>query len=253
MAAQDPRSSSAAGGVAELWEAMAPALFASRRVARTLIEVDAILARVNPPPGASIVDLGSGAGARAIELGRRGFRVTGIDIVPAFVEYARDVAAREGVPTRFLQADMREYEERQGYDVALCLYNLFGFFADADAMRLLLHVHASLKPGGKLLLEILGHEVVTRQWRDFLAGEVDDTLFIERRTLEADGSQLASHWSITSPTGRRDFVVRQRLYRADELADALVRCGFDHPEISGSIDGAPYDEGAEYLVALARA
>lgn len=253
MAAQDPQSSFEAGGAAELREAMAPALFASRRIARAVTEVDAILARVDPPPGARIVDLGSGPGARAIELARRGFRVTGIDIVPAFVEYARDAAATAGVTARFVQADMREYEEPRAYEVALCLYNLFGFFGDADTMRLLEHIHASLKPGGRLLLEILGHEIVTRQWRDFSAGEIDDTLFIERRSLEADGSRLASHWSITSASGRRDFVVRQRLYRADELADVLVRCGFDPPEIFGSLDGAPYDEAAEYLVALARA
>ena len=253
MAAQDRQQSSESGGVAELWEAMAPALFAPRRLARIVTDVDALLARVNPPPDASVLDLGSGPGARAIELARRGYRVTGVDIVPAFVEYARQAAATAGVEVRFVQADMREFEELHAYDVALCLYNLFGFFGDADTLRLLEHVHASLKPGGKLLLEILGREVVMRQWRDFSAGEIDDTLFIERRALEADGAQLASHWSITSDAGRRDFVVRQRLYRADELVDALVRCGFDRPEIFGSLDGGPYDEAAEYLVALARA
>lgn len=253
MAGQDRQQASETGGAAELWEAMAPVLFAARRLARITSDVDAILARVNPPPGASILDLGSGPGARAIELARRGFDVTGIDIVPAFVDYAREAAAAAGVDARFVLADMREFEKPRGYEAALCLYNLFGFFGDADTSRLLEHTHASLKPGGKLLLEILGHEVVMRQWRDFSAGEIDDTLFIERRSLEADGSQLASHWSITSAAGRRDFVVRQRLYRADELADALVRSGFEHPEIFGSLDGAPYDETAEYLVAVARA
>lgn len=253
MAGQNPQPSPEAASIAELWEAMAPVLFAPRRLARVVADVDAILARVEPPPGASILDLGSGAGARAIELARRGYRVTGIDIVPAFVDYARESAREAGVDVRFLNADMREFEEPRAYDVALCVFNLFGFFGDADTSRLLERVHASLKPGGRLLLEILGREVIQRHWRDLAAGEVDDTLFIERRSLEADGTRLASHWSITTADGRRDFIVRQRLYRADELADVLVRCGFGPPEIYGSPDGAPYDETAEYLVAVTHA
>jgi cyclopropane fatty-acyl-phospholipid synthase-like methyltransferase len=253
MAAQDRGPSAEAPRVEDLWEAMAPVLFASRRLARAVADVDGILARLQPGRGARILDLGSGAGARAIELARRGFRVTGVDIVPAFVDFARDSARAAGVDVRFVHADMLEFEEPRAYDAAVCVFNLFGFFGDADTARLLGHLHASLVPGGGLLLEILGREVMERQWRDLAAGEVDDTLFIERRTLEAEGTRLASHWSITTEQGRRDFVVRQRLYRAGEIADLLVRCGFGAPEIYGSPDGAPYDEIAEFLVAVCRA
>ena len=48
-------------------------------------------------PGASVLDYGCGAGARACALALRGARVCGIDISPVAIGMARDAVRREGL------------------------------------------------------------------------------------------------------------------------------------------------------------
>ena len=73
---------------------------------RELIErTVAELCRFVAPPG-PIADLGSGPGAHARALARRGYEVTGLDGSARMVEVARDRAAREGLDVAFEVADV---------------------------------------------------------------------------------------------------------------------------------------------------
>ena len=238
---------------AALWEALAPALFAPQRLARARGDVDDILRLVPLAAGASILDLGCGAGAHAIELAHRGFRVTGVDFVASFVERARRTMQDTGAAVRFVHADMREFVEPACHDLVLCLYNAFGIHPEIDDQRVLSRILASLRDGGTLLIDIVSREVVAEQWRDFHAGEVGDTLFIERRSAEDDGRSLVSRWSITTPRQHRDFMVRQRLHDAAGLAAMIVRAGFAPPRMLGGLDGRSLDDDATNLVAIATA
>src|SRR5262245_49903922 len=54
-----------------------------------------------------LLDLPCGEGRHALELARRGHRVTGVDLSPYAVERAGAEAARTGVTVEFIQGDMR--------------------------------------------------------------------------------------------------------------------------------------------------
>lgn len=58
------------------------------------------------PPFGKALDLGCGTGIWSVELGRRGWSVTGVDIVPKAIEGARRRAQAEGVEARFIQGDV---------------------------------------------------------------------------------------------------------------------------------------------------
>ncbi|HEV2061811.1 MAG TPA: class I SAM-dependent methyltransferase [Solirubrobacteraceae bacterium] len=62
-------------------------------------------------PYGEALDLGCGGGIWAVELARRGWRVTGIDIVSAAVERARQRAREAGVEVRFLEGDVTALRE----------------------------------------------------------------------------------------------------------------------------------------------
>jgi ubiquinone/menaquinone biosynthesis C-methylase UbiE len=74
------------------------------------------------PAGASIVDLGCGAGIPvAHEFVTLGFRVTGVDASSGQIERARRNVSR----ARFIQADMASVEfAPEGFDAVLALYSL---------------------------------------------------------------------------------------------------------------------------------
>ena len=66
------------GVAVEFWNrAMPPAL--------TLMEVDFLEKALAPPPGASLLDIPCGSGRHSVELARRGYRMTGIDLSADFL------------------------------------------------------------------------------------------------------------------------------------------------------------------------
>lgn len=72
-----------------------------------------------------VLDLGCGKGAVAVHLARDlGFRVTGIDLFPPFIDAARKRAEEEGVGglCRFFRGDIREKVKRPGrFDAAILI------------------------------------------------------------------------------------------------------------------------------------
>jgi len=58
------------------------------------------------PPYGSALDLGCGGGLWSIELARRGWQGTGVDIVPNALRTARERAEKAGVEVRFVEGDL---------------------------------------------------------------------------------------------------------------------------------------------------
>jgi ubiquinone/menaquinone biosynthesis C-methylase UbiE len=60
------------------------------------------------PPYGTALDLGCGSGIWAVELARRGWRVTGVDFAPKALRRARDRAKQSDVELRLFQGDMTD-------------------------------------------------------------------------------------------------------------------------------------------------
>lgn len=63
----------------------------------TIPEVDFLLEELSMQPGGSVLDVGCGTGRHAIELARRGYRVTGLDLSTGMLAWAAEAARRAGV------------------------------------------------------------------------------------------------------------------------------------------------------------
>ena len=88
-------------------------------------EVTQFLERAAP---GSALDLGCGTGTNAVEMARRGWKVTGVDFAGGAIRKARRKAAQAGVAAEFLAADVSDLPMLSGpYDYALdigCLHSL---------------------------------------------------------------------------------------------------------------------------------
>lgn len=97
----------------------------SAEQARTREQISAMFDREEDgrePPYGPALDLGCGGGLWSIELARRGWQVTGVDIVPKALRIARERAQRAGVNVRFVQGDLaalRAAEVGSGYRLLL--------------------------------------------------------------------------------------------------------------------------------------
>jgi SAM-dependent methyltransferase len=238
-----------------LWESLESFLFSQfRSGAITVREAEHILTLVHPPPGAAVLDLCCGPGRHSLEFARRGFQVTGVDRTARYLATARAAATREGLTVEFVQEDMRRFHRPEAFDLALNLFSSFGYFENmAEDLQVLQHLHASLKPGGQVLLEMAGKEPMARtfQPRIWHRHTERDEYLLEERIVQEGWSWIENHWIWIRGPEHKAFTFGIRLYSGAELMRILAAAGFSAMQLYGSLAGTPYDHTAQRLVAVA--
>jgi len=238
----------------DFWQTVAPVLFGQARLDAAPAEVEQVIALLGIAPGAAVLDLGCGVGRHTIELARRGFRVTAVDRTASYLERAREAAAAEGIAIEFVQEDMRRFRRDAEFDAAINLYTTFGYFEDPDDDRHVAdNICHSLKPGGGLVMELMGREIIKRIFHPRDWHRLDDgSIVLEERELAEDWSWISNTWTLLPNEGsRRELHLGHRLYAAKELKDLLLAAGFCSTQAYGGLDGAPYDNRARRLVVKA--
>ena len=127
----------------------------------TKAEADFLVAALNCPQSAHLLDVPCGNGRLSFELARRGYRVIGVDISEEFIAEARALAIQDQPPAtaggsesvEFLLGDMRWIEGSGVYDGAYCFGNSFGFLEYADMEKFLAGVARALKSGARFVIE----------------------------------------------------------------------------------------------------
>lgn len=235
-----------------VWEQVAPAMFDRARWELGAAEVDAALALLGVAPPASVLDLACGPGRHVVELARRGYEVTGVDVSAAFLDVARTACSEEGVSPELVREDMRAFRRPGAFDAVLNMSTSFGYFDDPDDdAAVLRNAHASLRPGGALLMELVGKEVVAlahdgRRWT-----EDGDALLLTEQHVRPGWTWVDNRMTLISRGERSDVTLSHRLYSGAELTHLLVECGFREVRLFGGLGGTPYDHTASRLVALA--
>lgn len=233
------------------WETVP--MFSQRLVDLAPEEAESILGLLGIAPGTEVLDLCCGIGRHSLELARRGYRVTGVDRTAAYLQTARDRADAEGLSVEWVQADMREFVRPEAYAAALNVYTSFGFFEDpAEDRRVLENLLCSLKPGGRLLLDVMGKEVlarifIPRDWQELS----DGSLFLQQREVSRDWTWMENRWILIKEGQRHEYAVNHRVYDGSGLRDLLLDVGFEAVRLHGDLGGAPYDRAARRLVAVA--
>ncbi len=236
----------------EFWQAFAPFMFHEERLAATPFEVDKILDLTNPGPSSKILDVACGPGRHSLELARRGFEVTGIDRTEPYLEQARASANEQNLYIEFIQDDMRSFIRQSTYDLALSIYTSFGYFEKAaDNLQVLANIFESLRPGGRLLMELTGKEVLARIFRERDWREYKDIIFLEERKVVDNWNRIENRWLLIYPDRRLEYRVDHWLYSSSELELMLRSVGFDVVEVYGGLEGTPYDNLANRLVVIA--
>ena len=105
-------------------------------------------------PGMRVLDLGCGPGRFAELLHAAGGIVTGIDLSPGSIAYARDHAAEAGLDITYRVQDFRTLDEPAAYDLILQAYGELSTFDPATRHDLLGRIGAALAPGGAFICDL---------------------------------------------------------------------------------------------------
>jgi SAM-dependent methyltransferase len=212
-------------------------------------EVEAILLwRARPD---RVLDVGCNAGLHALEWGRRGVEVVGIDSAPVAIELARQRAA--GDPRlRFEVADLADSDfQRFGtFDLVTALGGVFNCIPRPALVPAFRAIRSVLRPGGDFVFDVL-------RWR-----EAPTTVFLRR-----DGQgvlQIVWEFTVDPVTGRGRVVGQfletgaiqdseRSFYTAPEITTLLELAGFERLAAAGDLAlGVPAREAEPSLFFRAR-
>jgi SAM-dependent methyltransferase len=104
-----------------------------------------------------ILDVGCGTGRHSIELSKRGYSVTGIDLSDSLLAKAREKADRQDLKIDFLKYDARNLPFRNEYDLVIMLCEGAFPLMETDEMNyeILKNATISLKEHGKFIFTTL--------------------------------------------------------------------------------------------------
>ena len=190
----------------DFWKTYAPIMFNEQRWAGTPAEVDSLLKLLAPAPRGAILDLCCGPGRHSLELARRGYAVVGVDRTAAYIAEAKQRAKTDHLSIEFVKQDMRRFCRPGAFDAAINMFTAFGYFKNQqDDRRVLLNLHQSLKPGGTLLLEMMGKEILCRNFRERDWREEKGVMLLEERKLSQGWGWIDSRWILIKGTKRKEL------------------------------------------------
>jgi SAM-dependent methyltransferase len=235
------------------WRMLTPLMFSKERCGDAAKLIPKALKLVRPR-GKEVLDLCCGPGRWSIPLAKRGFRVTGVDRTKPFLNQARADARKAQARIEWVRQDMRDFVRPEAFDVALSMFTSFGYFDDkGEDLLVLKNLFTSLRPGGSLLMEMAGKEILARIFQPTTSTQLPDgSLLVERHEVFDGWSRMRNEWTFIKDGKARAWRFHLTIYSGQELRDLLERAGFTDVKLFGSFDGAAYDQNAQRLIAVAR-
>jgi SAM-dependent methyltransferase len=206
-------------------------------------EVDFVEAELSGDRSKRILDVGCGTGRHAVELARRGYAVTGIDLSESQLARARGKAREAGVTVEFLRRDARDFRFDEPFDLVLMICEGAFPLMETDEMNFAILGCAarSLVDGGKLILTTLSalyplyHSV-----KDFLAkGEAAGGTRTGELSFDLMSFREHATVSVRDDHGRERVIhSNERYYVPSEMSWLLRQLSFRQVDIFGCELGA---------------
>jgi SAM-dependent methyltransferase len=199
-------------------------------------EAQFIIDALDLQPGAAVLDLGCGHGRHAMALAQRGFKVTGLDLSLPLLIRAADNARRASLNVNFIHGDMRETTFEEEFDAAYCMFTTFGYFDDDTNRKVAANLSRALKPGGKLLLDVVNRDYLVRDLPTRVWWQGDGCVVLEEVDFNYFSSRLQVQRSIIYEDGRQmEHEISIRAYSLHEIGKVLHHSGFRVTEVSGGL------------------
>ena len=235
------------------WRELYPFMFPEKRLAGAIREVDQVL-ELTKPKGKLALDLCCGPGRCSVALARRGFFVTGVDRTRYLLAQARRRARAARVKIEWVRADMRDFVRPGAFDLVLSMFTSFGYFDDKrEDLTVLQNLFASLRPGGRCLIDVVGKEYLARIFQPTKSETLPDgTRLVQRHEVFDDWTRIRNEWILLRKGRAKSFRFHHTVYSGQELRDRMETAGFVDVRLYGDLDGGDYGTNAQRLIAVSR-
>ncbi|HWQ81276.1 MAG TPA: class I SAM-dependent methyltransferase [Ignavibacteria bacterium] len=201
--------------------------------------------------GSSVLDVCCGAGRHSIEMARRGYNVTGIDLSRYLISEAKKTlkkADETGLKARFLIRDMKNFSFGNKFDAAINVFSSFGYFdKDSDNLKVFENISSSLKKGGCFVFDFLNEKYVRKALVPY-SEEMHDGMKIVLKRRVTDGFVVKE-----IIIGKKIYTERIRLYSAKEIRSMLKNSGFRIVNYFGDYTGSGFSgTNSKRLIIISR-
>lgn len=119
-------------------------------------QVDFIIKTLGLTGKERILDLACGFGRHSLAFSRKGYPVVGLDITKAFIDDAINTAEEESLTAKFINADIRDINFKDEFDVVLNLADgAIGYLEnEQENLKIFDIVSKALKQGGKHFMDL---------------------------------------------------------------------------------------------------
>ena len=220
----------------------------------TQAEAEFVIDAMNLSPGAQLLDVGCGYGRHAMELAARGFHVVGLDLSTPLLVRGGEEAHRRGLTINFIRGDMRELDFEAQFDGAYCLFSTFGYFDEETNKKTVANIARALRPGGRLLIEILNRDYVIADLPTRVWWEGDGCVVLEEVELNYFTSRIQVNRSVVFDDGRQlEQLISVRAYSLHEVGKLLHGAGLRVLEVSGAYHtrGRFFGNQSRHIIVLA--
>ncbi len=206
-------------------------------------ECDFIEQEMNKAKNLKILDVGCGTGRHSIELTRRGYNVTGIDLSESMLEKARENASEVNLEIDFINCDARNLPFDGEFDVAIMLCEGGFPLMETDEMNfeILKNVTKALNSKGKFIFTTLnGLFPLYHSVRDFLASQsLEGNAAYSKNSFDLMTFRDHNITELVDDAGKTMTLdCNERYYVPSEITWLLKSLGFTKIEIFGAKLGA---------------
>lgn len=213
--------------------------------------------------GRRALELASGTGRLTVPLAAQGLAITGLDLSPAMLARAQARAAAAGAAIRLVQADMRDFDLGERFDLIFIPINSLGHLLTRPDVEACFHcVRAHLAPPGRFVVDVFNPSLAILgrdPGRWYEVGEYTDAQGERVRLIEQnryDPATQVNHivWRFEADDGRRtEHRLTMRQFFPQELDALLAYNGFALEAKYGQYGEGEFHSGSTQQLIVARA
>ncbi|MBA7650694.1 Ubiquinone biosynthesis O-methyltransferase [subsurface metagenome] len=222
--------------------------------------VEWIASDFNIVAGTKIADFGCGPGLYATRLAQMQADVTGIDFSKRSIQYAQEVATREGLSIHYVNQNYLEFETDDRFGLILMIMCDFCALSPTQRKKMLSKFYTILESGGSVLLDVYSltafdqREETAMYEANLLNGFWSPNKyygFVNTFKYESEKVVLDKYTIIEASRTRIVYNWLQ-YFSPEALEREFVECGFAVEKLYSDVVGSPFDSESEEFAVVAK-
>jgi len=222
--------------------------------------VEWIASLFNVGAGTKIADFGCGPGLYATRLAKGQADVTGIDFSKRSIQYAQEVAMRDGLSIHYVNQNYLEFETDDRFHLILMIMCDFCALSPMQRKKMLSKFHTILEPGGSVLLDVYSLAAF---------GQREETATYEANLLNGFWSPnkyygflntfkyeeekvVLDKYTLIEASGTRTVYNWLQYFSPEVLEREFVECGFTVEKLYSNVAGTPFDPETTEIAVVAK-